>query len=47
MFAPKELSQVHAAAFASKHKVLKPDVDFIVKRGPELSKKINTILIKR
>lgn len=36
-----------AAKYASKHKTIMPDVDFIVKRGPELAKKINAILIKR
>ncbi|MBI2357958.1 MAG: extracellular solute-binding protein [Deltaproteobacteria bacterium] len=43
MFRP----ETPAAKYASKHKTIMPDVDFILKRGPELSKKINAILIKR
>ncbi|MBI2358647.1 MAG: ABC transporter substrate-binding protein [Deltaproteobacteria bacterium] len=36
-----------AAQFASKRKLIRVDVDFVLKRGPELSKKITAILIKK
>jgi ABC-type Fe3+ transport system substrate-binding protein len=36
-----------AAEFASRRKFVKTDVDFILKKGPELSKKITAIIIKK
>jgi len=34
-----------AAKFAAKRKVIKPDVEFVIEKGPALSKKISSILL--
>ena len=36
-----------AAEFAARHKVIRVDVDFMVKNGGELSKKIGAVLIRK
>jgi hypothetical protein len=36
-----------AAEFVSRHRFVKTDIEFILKKGPELSKRITAILIKK